>query len=116
MGLKVLAIAMIFTGEAASIYAELLAARRFTAPQASWAAVFLKMLVVIVVGMAALLAGYMLGIKAFQNIWIVSVASITSILIIEPVLIYGLFGQMPTAGALVGLVLGGIGFAAAIFF
>jgi hypothetical protein len=57
----------------------------------------------------------MLGFRAFQNIWIVSVSSITSILIIEPLVSYAFFRQSPTTGAFIGLVFGAIGFAAALF-
>ncbi len=56
------------------------------------------------------IAGYILGYKSFQNIWIVSALSITSILIIEPILGYALFQQLPTKGAFLGLILAVIGF------
>ena len=54
--------------------------------------------------------------KAFKNIWIVSVISITSILLIEPVLAYFIFDQLPTKGAAIGLVLGAIGLYLALFY
>lgn len=63
-----------------------------------------------------LIAGYMIGVRAFQNIWIVSAVSITSILVIEPVLDYVVFQQLPTTGAVIGLVFGAAGFLAALVF
>jgi len=67
-----------------------------------------------IAGSIFLIEGYMLGYTAFRNIWIVSAISITSILIVEPLLAYDLFQQLPTKGALVGFVAGIIGFAAAL--
>jgi hypothetical protein len=110
---KILVIALIFVGEALSILAELYGAKAFSS--SPFAQVFLKFLPIMVLSVLLLLAGYMLGLKSFQNIWIVSVISITSILIVEPVLAYTIFKQMPTKGALIGLILGAAGFVAAIF-
>lgn len=62
-----------------------------------------------------LLVGYMLGLKAFENIYIVSVVSITSILVLEPLLAFLVLHQLPTRGAVVGLVLGGVGLFSALF-
>lgn len=62
-----------------------------------------------------LLLAYVLGIKAFKNIWVVSVISITSIVIAEPILIYAVFRELPTRGALIGFVLGVVGLLSAVF-
>lgn len=114
--MKLLAIFLIFVGEALAIYAEMLAARSLSLTSRPFLSVFLKMFLVIAIGGGFLVAGYMLGFKSFQNIWIVSAASITSILIIEPVLAYAVFQQLPSRGALVGLIFGLLGFVSAIFF
>jgi len=63
-----------------------------------------------------LIAGYMLGFNAFKNIWIVSVASITSILIVEPILAWTIFHQIPTIGTIIGFILGAIGLFLSIFY
>ena len=68
------------------------------------------------VGGGLVVAGYMTGFKAFKNIWIVSVISIASILLVEPIMNYFIVGQLPTRGALVGLVLGAGGLFSALFF
>jgi hypothetical protein len=52
----------------------------------------------------------MYGYRSFRNIWIVSALSITSILIMEPLIGYLVFQQLPTRGALFGLLLGAAGF------
>jgi len=111
---KILVIVFIFAGEALSIYAEMAGARTNSLLQQPFMQIFAKLFIFILVGSALLLAGYMLGFSAFKNIWIVSVTSITSILIIEPVLAYAFFQQLPTTGALIGLILGALGFLSAM--
>ncbi len=110
---KILALALILIGEAMVIYAEINGAKiysgNFTFQQA-----FFKSIIAVLIGGCILLAGYMMGYRGFKNIWIVSAVSITSILVIEPVLNYIIFQQLPTRGALTGLLLGAAGFAAAL--
>lgn len=107
---KTLVVVLIFFGEALAIYAELIAAKNHSLASEPVLSTFFKMFPFIVAGGGLLLAGYILGFKSFQNIWIVSAISITSILVIEPLLDYTLFQQLPTKGALIGLILGVIGF------
>ena len=104
---------IIFFGEALMILAEMWGARQYQ-PGVFWN-VFLKMLVVMGAGGALLVAGYVLGYSSFKNIWVVSVVSITSILIIEPTLAYLIFHQTPTRGAAAGLLLGALGLALSLF-
>ncbi len=111
---KILVIALIFSGEAISIYAEMHGARTYAATN-SFLQIFLKMFLVITIAGGFLIAGYTLGFNAFKNIWIVSVVSITSIIIVEPVMAITLFHQIPTKGAIIGFVLGVLGFLAAVF-
>ncbi|MFA6306855.1 MAG: hypothetical protein WCV70_02635 [Patescibacteria group bacterium] len=112
--IKLLALALIIIGEAVMIYAEISGAKiysgNFTFQQA-----FLKSIAAIFIGGAILLSGYIMGYRGFKNIWIVSAVSVTSILVIEPVLNYLIFQQLPTKGALIGLILGIIGFISALF-
>jgi cellulose synthase/poly-beta-1,6-N-acetylglucosamine synthase-like glycosyltransferase len=112
---KILAVLLIFIAEAVTIYAEMLAARsKFFTSQSSLQ-IFLKMFLISIVGGGFLILGYMFGINNFKNIWIVSVISITSILIIEPVLAYAIFHQLPTRGAALGFIFGILGFVLALF-
>ena len=112
--MKLAAIALVFAGEALSIAAEMFGARLQGHQSETFLVVFVKMFGLITFAGGLLILGYMVGLRAFQNIWIVSAISITSILIIEPLLAYTVFHHAPTLGALIGLVLGALGFAAAI--
>src|SRR5574340_145912 len=112
---KTLAILILFSGEVLSILAEVVTAKYFAVDNNSFSKGFFRALPVIVIAGALLLAGYMLGYKAFKNIWVVSVISITSILIAEPIINLSVTGQLPTKGALIGLILGILGFLATLF-
>jgi len=113
--LKILVILLIFLGEALAIYAEIIAAKSNAIKPNYFLQIFLKGFMIIIVGGALLIGGYMLGFKHFKNIWIVTVISITSILIVEPILNYIIFQQLPTRGAIIGLIFGLLGFISAIF-
>ena len=106
---KTLVVLLIFAGETLAIFSEMAAARQYHLAERPLVQIFLKMFLIMILGGGLLLAGYILGFKHFQNIWIVSAVSITSILIIEPALAYGFFHQLPTRGAWIGLVLGAVG-------
>jgi len=114
--MKIAVIAFVFIGEALSIYAEMVGARSHSVAAQPVLQIFLKMFLLITIGGGFLIAGYMFGFSAFKNIWIISVASITSVLIVEPVMAYAFFQQMPTRGAIVGFILGVAGFISAIWF
>lgn len=113
--LKIFAILLLFLGEALAIYAEVATARHYSIEQPFLRA-FLKGFLIVIFAGGLLVAGYLLGIKAFKNIWIVSAISITSILMVEPILDYAIFRQLPTSGALIGLILGATGFVFALFY
>jgi hypothetical protein len=111
---KLLPIILIFLGEAITISVEVLAAKHFSGSQGSFASVFWKALPIFVFGCSLVVGGYMFGLARLKNIWVVSAVSITSILFIEPIVDYTLTGQIPTRGALIGLVFGVLGFAASL--
>lgn len=113
---KFLVITLLLVGETLSIYAEMLGAKNSAAASEPLLQIFLKMFLVITVAGGFLIAGYILGFKTFKNIWIVSIASITSILIVEPITAYLFFHQMPTKGAIAGFIFGALGFILTIFF
>ena len=113
---KLLVIVVLFLAEGLSIYFEIKGARLLSSGSSSFLKIFWKFIPILTLTGALLLIGYMLGIKAFSNIWIVSVISITSILILEPTLAYAIFRQSPTKGALIGLIFGIIGFAFTLFY
>ena len=113
---KILVLILLFLGEGLSIYAEMIGARSNYIASQPFLQIFLKMFLIITLAGGFLIAGYMLGLSAFKNIWIVSVASITFIIIIEPILAWTIFKQIPTIGAIIGFVLGVIGLFVALFF
>jgi len=112
---KIFAIILILFGEMITIYAEMLLARNNFLNSPSLSKIFWQPFLIMVIGGTLLITGYFIGFGAFKNIWIVSVISITSILIIEPVLAYTIFHQLPTKGATLGFVLGALGFIVALF-
>jgi len=113
---KILAVLLLIVGEALAIYAEMVVARSVNLSKNSLLLVFFKMFLLITVAGGFLLLGYILGFGAFKNIWIVSVASIMAILVVEPILAWTMFKQIPTKGSIIGLILGVIGFIVAMIF
>ena len=112
---KLLPIIIIFAGETLAILSEILGAKTFGLNNSAFLKTFLRVFPIMLLGSVLLVAGYMLGLKNFKNIWVVSAVSITSILIAEPIINYTITHQLPTRGALIGLIFGALGFCAAIF-
>lgn len=61
-----------------------------------------------------LLGGYWLAHKYMESLWPIYIATITAILILEPIIIYYVTGETPSLGARIGFVLGVAGCAAAL--
>ncbi len=66
------------------------------------------------VGCSLLLVGYSMGYSAAKNIWAVTAMSIGGILVVEPILAWTFFHQVPEKGAIVGLLLGVTGLIATV--
>jgi hypothetical protein len=113
--LQIITIILLFVGESLAIYSEIAGANKIIAQNKISAGTFLQFFVLITLAGVPLLFGYFIGIQVFKNIWIVSITSILSILIVEPVLAYVIFKQFPTNGALIGFVLGAVGLFATVF-
>ena len=111
--MKFVAILLIMIGEAIGILAELWGVR--IAEHNSTLRALLRVFAIMAVAGSMLIAGYIIGYKAFNNIWIVSALSITTILIVEPLLNMALFQDTPTRGALIGFALGAIGLISTVF-
>ncbi len=109
--MKIIPILFIFFGEVLAIYSEVIAARYLN----NFLPSFLKMSGIMIIAGIFLILGYMLGMKYFNDIWIVGVISITSIIIAEPIITYIIFQEIPSRGALIGLVLGILGMLSALF-
>lgn len=113
--LGVLGIILIILGESLAIYLEITAAKENSLRPGAFLKIFSKLFLIMIVASGFIMAGYMLGFATFKNIWIVSVVSITSILIVEPAVNFLIMKQFPTKGAIIGFILGVIGFVTAIF-
>ena len=103
-----LAGAAIFFGEFFIIGAEMWAARRFES-SASQFHVFATAFGVSLVACFLLVFGYTYGYQVFKNIWIVTAISISGILVVEPIIAWLLFKEIPTMGAGAAFVLAAIG-------
>lgn len=112
--MKVFGVALLIGGETLSVYSEMVAAKGYSHHDGSFLGIFSKNSGLIAVAGAMLIAGYIISYSAFRNIWIVSVVSVTSILIVEPGLTYFIFRQLPGRGAMIGLVFGAAGFIATL--
>ncbi len=100
----IMALVALFVGETLCIYSELLVAKG-----GGWLWTFL----LITLAGIPLLYGYRYGYEAFGSAWPVFVISLVSILIVEPVLVWSMFREIPTKGSVLGFILGTLGFAAA---
>lgn len=100
MGLKILSLVALFVGEALCIYSEMLVAKK---PDWWWT------FFLITLAGIPLLIGYHYGYKAFGNMWAVMVVSVVSILLVEPVLVFVMFKELPTKGTLAGFCCGALG-------
>lgn len=103
-----LALFSIVLGEVLIIYSEMMGARLYLGG-ATLSSALVAAVPVGLVGAFLLTFGYTLGLKAFQNIWIVSAFSIGSILMVEPFFNYFYIGELPTLGAGVGFLFGVLG-------
>ena len=76
---KFLPILILFAGEVFAILAEIIAAKYYALSGNAFGKTFIRALPLLILGAILLVSGYMLGLKAFKNIWIVSAISIASI-------------------------------------
>src|SRR3989338_8137406 len=108
-----ISIFLIFVAEPLLIGGEMFAARL-----SSWTELLkpqnFKLFFMAIIGATLLLFGYALGYQSTKSIWIISAVSVTAILLVEPLLAYIFFHQLPEKGALVGLLLGAVGLCATV--
>ena len=109
----VLAVVLLIVGEVVTIYAELCAAKLPNNGSASLVGLIRPFLLIAFAGVCLILA-YWMGYHVVGNIWVVTIASLTSILILEPIVVFAMFKEMPSRGAIIGFILGTLGFIAAV--
>lgn len=107
--LGVFALVLMVLGEFCAIYSEVATARLAQANDGStWTSFVIPVLLMCFAGLC-LLGAYWLGYVAVGDIWIVTVVSVTSLLLLEPLVVWGLFQEAPGRGALIGFCLGALG-------
>jgi hypothetical protein len=111
--LGVSALGLMIVGEFCAIYSEVVTARLAQANDGSWQAFIMPVVVMCVAGLC-LLGAYWLGYLAVGDIWVVTVVSVTSLLLLEPIVIWALFQELPGRGALIGFCLGALGMLATV--
>ncbi len=111
---RILAILFIFIGEVFSIGAQLAASKRVVHGAEGASAYLWWMYLIGALGGVLIVAGYVYAYMYFKNIWIVTAISIGSIVLFEPLLALILFKEVPTMGALIGIVLGVLGILSAL--
>lgn len=103
---------MVF-GEVLTIYSEVyaskLSGRVIENPE-----LFIKPILLICIAGVSLIFAYWLGYQGTGNIWVVTVASLTLLLILEPIVIYAMLQELPGRGALIGFLLGAVGLLATL--
>ncbi|MFA4937078.1 MAG: hypothetical protein WC575_02180 [Patescibacteria group bacterium] len=111
--MKYLVLAVIFVGEFLFIFLEIYFANKFK-DSGTTAEVFKYLLLAIpfaVVFSLLILWGYIYGYRVFEKIWVITIISWSSILIIEPTLNYLIFKEVPAGNTLIA---GGLAVAAII--
>ena len=110
---KFLVLLAIIIGEILMIYAEIAGARDNVS--GIHGNMFWKVYLIGALGIWLTLTGYIFGNYIYKNIWIVTVVSIVTILIVEPPVAYFMTRQTPTRGSLIGFILGALGLLATLF-
>ncbi len=108
---KLIPLLSIFLGESLAIYSEVAGAKNIT----DFKMTYIKMSLVMFIAALLLIYGYMAGIRNSINIWVISAISIVSIIIMEPIVTYIIFQELPSRGALVGLLFGIAGLLSTLF-
>jgi hypothetical protein len=103
---------MIF-GEILTIYSEVYASR-LSGKALENPEMFIKPIILICIAGISLIFAYWLGYQGTGNIWVVTVASLTLLLILEPIVIYAMLQELPGRGALIGFILGATGLLATL--
>lgn len=103
--MQIIALLVVFFGEFLAITSEIF----FSKGKYMYAMIFLMF-----IAGCLLLVGYYLAYKHMNSLWPIYIATITAILILEPIIIYVITGETPGLGARIGFVLGALGCFAAL--
>lgn len=103
--MQIVALLIVFLGEFLAITSEIF----FSKGRYMYAMIFLMF-----IAGCLLLFGYWLAHKYMGSLWPIYVASVTALLILEPIVIYVITGETPNLGAQIGFIFGTIGCFAAL--
>lgn len=109
----IIAVTLLIVGEILTIYAELAAAKLPDNGALALTGLIRPSLLIAVAGVCLIVA-YWMGYHVVGNIWVVTIASLTSILVLEPIVVFAMFHELPSRGAIIGFILGALGFIAAL--
>jgi hypothetical protein len=100
---KLIPVFLLVVWETLAIYAEMYIAEHFSVINKSMTG-FVIAAILMTIAWILLLLWYLYGYRAFNNIWVISAISITTIVIIEPILALILFKETPSVGTIVWFI------------
>lgn len=109
---SVIPLFLLFVGEAIYIWSEIMIA--FSAKSQN-STNTTKLIILATVAGLIIIAGYYYGYKFSKNIWLVTATSISASLIVEPLISWFVFHELPNRGAIFGLIFGILGIFSTIF-
>lgn len=105
---KLATLTLIIVGESLSIYSQVQTAA-LPVKDRRWFHTSRGLLLLWAVAGLFLISGYSFGVKAFGGVWPVTAVSVTSILIVEPLLLLALISHKPSRNEMGGFICGAIG-------
>jgi len=109
----IIALLLMIFGEVLTIYSEVYASK-LPGSVMKTPELFIKPMLLISIAGISLVFAYWLGYQGTGNIWVVTVASLTLLLVLEPIVIYAMLRELPERGAIIGFILGSAGLIATV--
>jgi len=106
--MKCVSLIFIVVGEIFSVYSQVGTAA-LKPQERSWLRTSPFLLLTWALGGLFLISGYVLGKQAFNGVWAITAISVTSILMVEPMMLLALLAQRPSWAEINGFVCGAIG-------
>ena len=105
--MKIVVLGLIFIGEAIAIGLEIFFTSKFRS-EGSFAEIIKYLMIAAPLAAACVIfitIGYIYGFRYFNKIWVVTIISWSSIIMIEPILNYFLFKELPSGKILISAIL-----------
>ncbi|MBJ7553463.1 hypothetical protein [Marinomonas spartinae] len=113
--MAVFSFAFLFLGELLVIYSELAVSHKFQTENSQHRLLFmLAMILLMAAAGSLLLLGFMVGIEEYKSIWVVNVISTSLVIIIEPIIAYGIYRYAPDSATKKSLVFAVLGLLSAM--